>query len=43
METVVLDEPAPGVDGCLGLSFLDRFDWQIDRKDQPRLILRARR
>ncbi|NUQ64397.1 MAG: aspartyl protease family protein [Pirellulales bacterium] len=42
VEAVVLDEPGPGVDGCLGLSFLDRFDWQIERKEQPRLILRPK-
>jgi len=32
IKAVVLKESMPGVDGCLGLSFLNRFDYTIDRK-----------
>ena len=32
VKAVVLKESMPGVDGCLGLSFLNRFDYTIDKK-----------
>jgi aspartyl protease family protein len=32
VKAVVLKEPLPGVDGCLGLSFLDRFNYRIENR-----------
>jgi len=39
VDAVVLDEPMPGVDGLLGLSFLDRFAYRIDQTTDPKLSL----
>ena len=40
VEGVVLEANQVGVDGLLGHSFLDRFDYQIDRTKDPKLTLR---
>ena len=40
VKAVVLKSPMPGVDGCLGLSFLNRFDFTIENKDSRGLQLR---
>jgi len=39
---VVLKAPEVGVDGLLGMSFLDRFAYRIDREQEPKLILQPR-
>lgn len=39
VKAVVLKEPKVGVDGLLGLSFLNRFAYRIDRDRDPKLIL----
>jgi hypothetical protein len=33
VQAVVLKEVSPGIDGCLGLSFLDRFNYSIESLD----------
>jgi hypothetical protein len=40
VQAVMLDEPALGIDGCLGLSFLNRFSYHIETKPEPRLVLK---
>jgi hypothetical protein len=40
VKAVVLKESIPGVDGCLGLSFLNRFDYNIEKERDQRLILK---
>lgn len=42
VKAVVLSEPATGIDGLLGLSFLNRFDYRIDRNAKEPLILKPR-
>jgi len=43
VKAVLLKESMPGVDGCLGVSFLNRFDWAIERQTAgQRLKLRTR-
>ena len=42
VKAVVLDESEVGVDGLLGLSYLNRFDFQIDRSHPDKLILKSR-
>lgn len=39
VKAVVLNESEVGVDGCLGLSFLNQFSYRIDKEQQPKLIL----
>jgi clan AA aspartic protease (TIGR02281 family) len=39
VRAVVLDESEVGVDGLLGLSFLSRFDFRIDRQGPNKLML----
>ncbi|HUT89130.1 MAG TPA: retroviral-like aspartic protease family protein [Thermoguttaceae bacterium] len=41
VKAVVLDESEVGVDGLLGLSFLNRFDFRIDRSHPDKLILKS--
>lgn len=43
VKAIVLDESEVGVDGLLGLSFLNRFDFRIDRSHPDKLILQPRR
>lgn len=40
VKAVVLKEAIPGVDGCLGLSFLERFDYTIENGSCHRLVLK---
>ena len=40
VKAVVLKESMPGVDGCLGLSFLNRFEYHIEKERDQRLILK---
>jgi clan AA aspartic protease (TIGR02281 family) len=40
---VVMKESLPGVDGCLGISFLNRFDYTIEKGRPARLILNTLR
>lgn len=42
VRAVVLDESEAGVDGLLGLSYLNRFDFRIDRSHPDKLILKPR-
>jgi len=42
VSAVVLDEPKAGVDGLLGLSFLNRFDFQLDQRRPKGLILKPK-
>jgi clan AA aspartic protease (TIGR02281 family) len=42
VRAVVLDESEVGVDGLLGLSFLNRFDFRIDRQRPDKLTLRPK-
>lgn len=39
VKAVILKQPFPGVDGCLGLSFLNRFDFRIEGKNPKKLTL----
>jgi hypothetical protein len=39
---VILDAVSPGIDGCLGLSFLNRFDYRIEKQKTPPLILKKK-
>ena len=39
---VVLEEPDVGIDGLLGLSFLNRFNYRIDKAGDPKLTLKPR-
>lgn len=39
VKAVVLNESQAGIDGLLGLSFLDRFSFRIDKEQTPSLIL----
>lgn len=39
IKTVVLREPIPGIDGCIGLSFLNRFNYRIEKGEVPHLSL----
>ncbi len=41
VEGVVLKEPFAGIDGCLGMSFLNQFQYTINKKESPQLILAA--
>lgn len=42
VRAVVLKESEVGIDGLLGLSFLNRFNYRIDRTKDPKLILAPR-
>jgi len=42
VKAIVLDESEAGVDGLLGLSYLNRFDFRIDRSHPDKLILKLR-
>lgn len=42
VKAVVVESPGPGLDGILGLSFLNRFDYTISGGERPRLTLRAK-
>ena len=42
VKAIVLEEHHPGVDGCIGSSFLNRFDYQIQKDDPHKLLLRAK-
>jgi len=39
VQAVVLKESEPGIDGLLGLSFLNRFNYRIDETQDPKLVL----
>ena len=43
VKAVVLDEAEVGIDGLLGLSFLHHFDYRIDSRRDPKLMLRPKR
>jgi predicted aspartyl protease len=43
VKAVVLKETLVGVDGCLGLSFLNRFDFSIEKGREPQLLLKPSR
>jgi hypothetical protein len=43
VEAAMPAEPVFGVDGVLGLSFLDRFEFRLEKSPDPRLILTRRR
>jgi len=42
VKAIVLDVSEAGVDGLLGLSYLNRFDFRIDRSHPDKLILKLR-
>jgi clan AA aspartic protease (TIGR02281 family) len=42
VKAIVLEESRPGVDGCIGSSFLNRFDYQIQKDAPHKLLLRQR-
>lgn len=43
VKAVILNHPIPGVDGGLGLSFLNRFNFRIERDHPRKLILEGDR
>ena len=38
----MLDEPEVGIDGLLGLSYLNRFDFRLDQRSSDKLILKPK-
>jgi clan AA aspartic protease (TIGR02281 family) len=42
VNAVVLDEPGVGIDGLLGLSYLNHFDFHLDQQHPSKLILKPK-
>ena len=43
VDAVVIDEPAVGLDGLLGLSFLSRFSYRIEKGERTKLVLKPQK
>jgi hypothetical protein len=42
VKAIALDEPGVGIDGLLGLSYLNHFDFHLDQRDPNKLILKPK-